>query len=175
MATTFSVVSTMALVARERIASAVSLGSTVWLECGDCRRAPQPPPSRLRRERLRESSRNCLLPSRGLVMISTAPYSSAFSVLCAPSSARLEQITTGIGCWLMIFLQEGQTIHARHLDIEGDHVRHLFADPVGRHKGIAGRADHFDFRIGLESTSLRVWRTTAESSTIRTRIFCGRS
>ena len=53
---------------------------------------------------MRESSRNCLLPKRGLVMISTAPYSSALRVLCAPSSARLEQITTGIGCWVMIFM-----------------------------------------------------------------------
>jgi hypothetical protein len=40
-----------------------------------------------------------LVPRRGLAMISTAPYSRAFSVLCAPSSARLEQMTTGIGCW----------------------------------------------------------------------------
>ena len=39
-------------------------------------------------------------------MMSTAPYSSALRVLCAPSSARLEQITTGIGCWLMIFCRK---------------------------------------------------------------------
>ena len=55
---------------------------------------------------IRESSRNCLVPRRGLVIISTAPYSRARKVLCAPSSARLEQITTGIGCWLMIFFRK---------------------------------------------------------------------
>jgi hypothetical protein len=50
-----------------------------------------------------DSAKNFLVPRRGLAIISTAPYSSALSVLCAPSSASVEQITTGIGCWLMIF------------------------------------------------------------------------
>jgi hypothetical protein len=77
MTTTFSVVSAMACVAGERMASAVSLGSTVWLgvqraqRCSGCRGFTAS------HSAMRESSRNCLVPSRGLVMISTAPYSSA--------------------------------------------------------------------------------------------------
>ncbi len=44
-------------------------------------------------------------------------------------------------------LQEGQTVHAGHLDIERDYVRHLFADPLGGDERIAGGADHLDSRI----------------------------
>ena len=67
-------------------------------------------------------------------------------------------------------LQEGQAVHAGHFDIQGDDIRHLFGDALGRDEGIAGGADDFNFRIA-DRTSLRVWRTSAESSTIRTRIF----
>ena len=121
--TTFSVVFSHGAGGRRRIASAVSLGSTGGSADG---RAPAHCAAAFTASHsiTRDSSRNCRVPSRGLVMISTAPYSSALSVLCAPSSARLEQITTGIGCWLMIFLQERQPVHARHLDVERDHVRH---------------------------------------------------
>ena len=153
--TTFSVVSAMACVAGERIASAVSLGSTVWLGPSERSRAAAAAFT-ASQSVMRESSRNCLVPRRGLVMISTAPYSSALSVLCAPSSARLEQITTGIGCWLMIFLQEGEPVHARHFDVERDHVRHLLGDALGGDKRIAGRGDHFDLRIGGEHLAQRL-------------------
>jgi len=79
---------------RESIASAVSLGSTVWLGVRVRNLAPAADFTASQRA-MRESSRNCFVPSRGLVTISTAPYSRALNVLCAPSSAKLEQMTTG--------------------------------------------------------------------------------
>ena len=67
-------------------------------------------------------------------------------VLCAPSSARLEQMTTGIGCWVMIF-QKCQAVHARHLDVERDHIGDFFGDAIGGNEGIGGRAHHLDLGI----------------------------
>jgi hypothetical protein len=46
------------------------------------------------------------------------------------------------------FAEEGQTVHARHLDIEGDHVGHFFADAFGGGKRIGGGAHDFDPRVG---------------------------
>jgi len=51
----------------------------------------------------RLSSRNCRVPMRGLVMISTAPAPRARIAVSDPASASEEQMTTGIGRWLMIF------------------------------------------------------------------------
>ena len=46
---------------------------------------------------MRESVRNCLVSTRGLVMTSTAPAASASIMTSECSLARLEQMTTGIG------------------------------------------------------------------------------
>ncbi len=131
------------------MASAVSLGSTVWL--GVRVRTLAPAAALTASQSVtRESSRNCLVPSRGLVTMSTAPYSRALKVLCAPSSARLEQMTTGIGCWLMIFLRKVSPsmrgISISSVITSGTCSR----DALGRDKGIAGGGDDFDLGIGLE-------------------------
>ena len=89
-------------------------------------------------------------------MISTAPYSRALKVLSAPSSARLEQITTGIGCWLMIFLRKVSPsmrgISMSSVITSG----HLLGDAVRSDKGIAGRGDHFDLGVGGENLLQRL-------------------
>ncbi len=92
-------------------------------------------------------------------MISTAPYSSAFSALCAPSSARLEQITTGIGCCAMIFCRKVRPsmrgISMSSVITSGTCSRILSAATKGSEAvaitSIAGSE---------ESTSLKVWRTS---------------
>jgi hypothetical protein len=66
--------------------------------------------------------------------------------------------------------QEGDAVHARHLDVQGDDVGDLLANALGGHERVGGDADHLDLRI-LSRTAARVWRTVAESSMIRTRIF----
>ena len=47
-------------------------------------------------------------------------------------------------------LQERQPIHARHLDIQGDNIRHLFAHPLRRHKGVGSGPHDLDFRVAGE-------------------------
>jgi len=106
--TTFSVVPNMALpVGPGRTASAESLGCT-WI-CGAGMRMrilALAAPLTASQMRMRDSSRNCLAPSLGLVMMSTAPYSRARSMVSDPASVRVEQIMTGRGCWAMIFLRK---------------------------------------------------------------------
>ena len=41
------------------------------------------------------------------------------------------------------FAQKGQTIHARHLDIQGYHVRLLLCHPLRGQKGVGRTADNF--------------------------------
>ena len=43
--------------------------------------------------------------------------------------------------------QEGDAVHARHLDVERDDVGHLLANLAGRHEGVAGGRDHLYLRI----------------------------
>ena len=152
------------------MASAVSLGSTVRGAMNAYSGALPPLPLTAWQSMIRDSSRNCLLPKRGLAMISTAPYSSALSALCAPSSARLEQITTGIGCWLMIFCRNVRP-SMRGISISSV----ITSGTCSRIRSAATKGSEavpmISISGSLESTSLRVWRTTAESSTIRTRIF----
>ena len=167
--TTFSVVSAMAWVAGERMASAVNLGSTVWL--GRRMRSLVAAAALTAWQRvMRASSRNCLVPSRGLVTISTAPYSRALKVLCAPSSARLEQITTGMGCWLMIFFRKVSP------SMRGISISSVITS--GTCSAMRSAATKGSLAVPItsisgsdESTSHSVCRTTAESSTISTRIF----
>ena len=135
-----------------------------------CARAPRAADFTASQRRSRDSWRNCLLPSLGLAMISTAPYSSAFSVLAAPVSARLEQMITGIGCWLMIFCRNvspsmrGISISSVITSGTCSCIRSAATkgSPAVPMTSIEG---------SLDKISLNVWRTNAESSTIRTRIF----
>ena len=46
--------------------------------------------------------------------------------------------------------QEAQAVHARHLDVERDHVRLEPQDQVARDERIGGAADHFDVRLALQ-------------------------
>ena len=96
---------------------------------------------------MRDSSRNCLVPRRGLVMISTAPYSSALkrALRALLGQARADHHRNRMLAHDL--LQECQPVHARHLDIEGDDVRHLFCDSVRGNKWIACRGDDLDLRI----------------------------
>ena len=139
ISTTFSVVRTMASLARARAmtASAVSLGSTV-------RRREQAPHTRARRGLHRGIRMHRAtpagtrpVPSLGLVITSTAPYSSALSV-------RFRALLRQAGAHdhrnrplAHELAQEGQTVHARHFDIENDDVGHLLAHPFGGDKGVA--------------------------------------
>ncbi len=83
-------------------------------------------------------------------MISTAPYSSALRVLCAPSSARLEQITTGMGCWVMIFCRKVSPsmrgISISRVITSGTCSRIRSAAT----KGSEAVANDFDFRVARE-------------------------
>ena len=83
-------------------------------------------------------------------MMSTAPYSSALNVLCAPSSARLEQMTTGIGCWVMIFFRKVSP-SIRGISISSVITSGIcFGNAIGGHKGIARRGHDFDFGVVLQ-------------------------
>ena len=151
------------------MASAVSFGSTMRLGVSVRSLAPAAAFT-VWQMVIRDSSRNCLVPSRGLVMISTAPYSSALKVLCAPSSARLEQITTGIGCWLMIFFRKVSP------SMRGISISSVITS--GACSAMRSAATKGSLAVAMTSISgsevstlLSVWRTTAESSTISTRIF----
>ena len=66
--------------------------------------------------------------------------------------------------------QEGDAVHARHLDVERDDVGHFVLDAPRRDERIGCRADHLDLRIADRIVD-SVCRTKAESSTISTRIF----
>ena len=62
------------------------------------------------------------MPTAGFWITSTAPYSSARSTVSAPFFASAEQTRTGN--WLVghDLLEERQTVHVRHLDVEHDDV-----------------------------------------------------
>jgi len=55
---------------------------------------------------MRDSSKKVLVLTCGLVMMSTAPSSRAFIPVSVPFSVKLEMMTTGIGCWVMIFFRK---------------------------------------------------------------------
>ena len=54
------------------------------------------------------------------------------------------------------FAQEGDTVHARHLDVQRDDVGHLFLDVAGSGEGIGGGGDHLDLRIGGQDRGHRL-------------------
>ena len=70
----------------------------------------------------RAGCRPSATPILGLATKSTAPSSSARSVTSAPRSVSVETITTGIGRRRISSRQEVEAVHARHLDVERDHV-----------------------------------------------------
>src|ERR1035437_8725397 len=118
---------------------------------------------------LEASSRKLFSPSLGLVIIEMAPADRASKVACAPSSAREEQITTGVGCSAMIFL------------------RKVMPSMRGISMSITSTSGHCNLifciaKIGSEAAPMTsmsgsvpsAWETTcrtrAESSTIKTLI-----
>ena len=52
--------------------------------------------------------------------------------------------------------QEGDAVHARHLDVQGDDVGHLLLNVARGGKGIGGGGDHLDFRIGGQDRGHRL-------------------
>jgi hypothetical protein len=126
MTTTFSVVSTIALVARERTASAVSLGSTVWLGLERC--GPHPRGGgclyRLAQHKARFLQKLFAAHPR----FGDDVDRPIFQGLEGALRALLGQAGTDHHRYRVLrhdLLQEGQAIHARHLDVERDHIRHL--------------------------------------------------
>ncbi len=53
-------------------------------------------------------------------------------------------------------LQEGEPIHARHLDIQGDDVRRSGLYSFGGHERIGSSADHFDVRVRRQDIAERL-------------------
>ena len=97
--------------------------------------------------RSRDSTRNSRVPRRGFATTSTAPYSRALMAVSAPLCARLEQITTGSGCWAISFLRKVSPYHARHFHVEHDDVRRFLPHAFGGHEGIGCRRHDFNIRI----------------------------
>ena len=142
--TTFSVVSIMALVARcenRRRRSAWARPRELASQSLQPRLAAALTASQ---SSIRDSSRNCLVPMRGFAMMSTAPYSSALQrgLRALLGQARTHHHRDGVLAHDL--LEEGDAVHPRHLDVEGDDVRHLLADPFGGHEGIGGRRHDLD-------------------------------
>jgi hypothetical protein len=52
--------------------------------------------------------------------------------------------------------QEGETIHARHLDVEDDDVGKLDLEATGRGIGVRRRAHHRNFGISSEDRAQRL-------------------
>ena len=73
-------------------------------------------------------------PTVGLVTKSTAPSSSARSVVAQPASVSDETITTGMGRAAHELLQERDAVHARHLDVERQYVGLERADLLARRR-----------------------------------------
>ncbi len=65
--------------------------------------------------------------------------------------------------------KKGDTIHAWHFDIQRNDVGRFRGDHVTRHIRVGRGTDHFDLGVASRAR-FSTWRTTAESSTIRTRI-----
>jgi hypothetical protein len=58
------------------------------------------------------------------------------SVTSAPRSVSVDTITTGIGPQAHQLAQEVDAVHARHLDVQRDHVGVQLADHLARHVGV---------------------------------------
>lgn len=117
--------------------------------------------------RICDSSMNRLVSICGLVIISTAPSSSARIPVVVPCSVRLLMITTGIGCWVIIFRRKVSP------SIRGISTSRVITSGTSSAMYLAATKGSEAVPITSSSGSLsmiplRVCRTTAESSTIRT-------
>jgi hypothetical protein len=76
---------------------------------------------------------------------------------------------TGVGRSAISLRRKGEAVHARHFDIEDDHVRPAPAHLVHREERVGGGGHDLD--AGRAGERLRnVWRTSAESSMTSTWI-----
>ena len=131
---------------------AVAVGARRRSRC--CARWPVAAPARCAATRIlsvMSSASRCrpsATPIFGLATKSTAPSSSARSVTSAPRSVSVTTITTGIGR-SRIRLEEVEAVHARHLDVERDHV--------GVERCGSSRAPPAD-RPRRRRTACRLWR-----------------
>ena len=82
-----------------------------------------------------------------LATTSTAPSSIARSAIFEPAWVERTDDDDRHGPVLLKNLQKRQAVHARHLDVERQHVRLQFQNHVARDVRIAGGADDFDFRV----------------------------
>ena len=115
----------------------------------------------------RDSSRNCFSPSRGLDTTATAPADSASSAISLPWVVSVEQITVGMGQSAISWRRKvrpsmpgismsSSSTSGRFLRITGPAISGLGALPISTSSGSPW------------SRCIRVWRTTAESSTTYT-------
>ncbi len=101
--TTFSVVRIIALpVGLAKTTSALNFGSARKVAGASLRTLTLAAALTVSQMRTWASCKNCLVPRAGFSIISTAPYSRALRADSEPLPVRLEHMTTGIGCWLMI-------------------------------------------------------------------------
>ena len=89
------------------------------------------------------------MPSLGLVTKSMAPSSSARSVISPPRSVRDDTITTGMGRRRISF-QEVQPVHARHFDVQRQHIRVVALDQFARHQRIGRGRDDLHVRLAVD-------------------------
>ncbi|MNE85969.1 hypothetical protein D3C80_1830250 [compost metagenome] len=103
-------------------------------------------------------------------MISTAPAAIACKVVSAPRGVRDEQITTGVGCSLMIFFRKVMPsmrgISTSSTITSGHSLASLSMAKIGSDAAPMTWMSGVSLRIASNT-----WRTTAESSTSSTLIF----
>jgi hypothetical protein len=120
--------------------------------------------------RIRDSIRASATPIFGLRMMSTAPASRAWSRVSDPASTSDEHITTGIGCWAISLRRKVMP------SMRGISTSRVMTSGISSRMRLAAtngsEATPITSICGSDSsTAARVWRTVAESSMIRTRIF----
>jgi len=125
---------------RRKDASAVSLGSTVWLGVS-VRTLAAAAALTASQSATRESSRNCLVPRRGFGDdVDRAIFESLEGALRA-LLGKTRTDDDGDGMLAHELLEEGEPVHAWHFDIQSNDIGYLLRDAIGRDKGIAGRRD----------------------------------
>ena len=118
--------------------------------------------------RILDSRRNSGIPTRGLRMTSTAPASSACIIVADPSSVSEEHITTGTGCCAMSLrrnvMPSMRGISTSSVMTSGTSSWMRRAATNG-----SGAVPMTSISGSASRMAVIVWRTEAESSTIRTR------
>ena len=120
-----------------------------------------------------DSLRNCLVSIRGLRMTSTAPASSASSSVSEPVSSSVEHRTVGMGRWAMILrrkvMPSMRGISTSRTMTSGTsslmRCAAMNGSPAVAMTSMSGAASMIEHSV---------WRTEAELSTTRTRIFAVR-